>query len=116
MHAAALEAFPYPVLIHDQDVILFVNAVCRGYLRANSSDQLVGQPVGVIVHEHTREAGVERRRLLFEQDAQMGSVPVKLRALDGTTLYAICDGGVITFDGRKAILITGRISARSTPA
>lgn len=114
MHAAALEAFPYPVLIHDRDAILLANAAMRRELLAESPEDLVGKPMTAVSHPDVRAAGDERQRLLFERRVvTMSSVPVKLLALDGSTRYAVCDGGVIEYDGRVAVLITARFVGRS---
>lgn len=85
---AALEVLPEPILIHDTERILFVNAAARRFFRAESPKDLVGRPIQTIVHPDGYSAGVERRRILNETGRPLSTTPIKLVALDGTALYA----------------------------
>lgn len=109
LHEAALEAFPYPVIVHTE-VILFANAAARSVLQAPNGE-LEGRAISSIVHEDGRSAGDERRRL-FQQnrEARLSSFPTKLVTLNGTTLYALCDACRVNYDGGEAIMVVGRIT------
>lgn len=106
---AVLESLPHPVLIHDDEGIIYANAPAMAILRADFADQIVGKPVECIVHEDGREAGAERRRLVTTHGTPLSGVPIKLRALDGTVVYMSCDARLLHVDGRKAILVTGTV-------
>jgi PAS domain S-box-containing protein len=103
---AALEALDHPVLVHDHDTILFANAVARRHLRAKSANELLGRHITDIVHPDARPAGEVRRSLVLDHGQRMVGLPVKLRALDGTTLYARVDARRIHWDGGTAIVLT----------
>jgi len=102
---AALEVLPEPVLIHDADRILFVNAAARRFLRAESPTDLVGRPIQTIVHPDGYSAGVERRRILNDTGTPLAETPIKLVALDGTALYARGVGIPLQTSAGKAILV-----------
>ena len=102
---AALEVLPEPVLIHDIERILFVNAAARRHLRAMSSEDLVGRPIQTIVHPDGYSAGVERRRILNDTGKPLSATPIKLVALDGTTLYARGVGIPLRTSAGMAVLV-----------
>ena len=102
---AALEVLPEPILIHDAERILFVNAAARRVLRAERPEDLVGRPIQTIVHPDGYSAGVQRRRILNETGKPLGDTPLKLVALDGTTLYARAVGIPLRTSAGMAILV-----------
>lgn len=109
LHQAALEAFPYPVIVHT-DVILFANAAARTVLHA-SNGELEGRAISSIVHEDGRSAGDERRRLFQDnRETRLTSFPTKLITLEGRTLYALCDACRVKYDAGEAIMVVGRIT------
>ena len=103
MFEAALIALDSPIMIHAQREILFANAAAHRVLRAEGP--LVGSDVTSLVHPDGLEAGHERRKLILESGQTLRDVPVKLCALDGTTLYARCEAKRIEWGGNTAILI-----------
>jgi len=105
MFRAALDALDVPIIIHGASAILFANEAAARVLHASSADDLLGIDVSSIVHPDGMDAGRERRQLMLEQGHRMHEIPLKLRALDGTTLYAIVDGKRIEWNGRSAIVI-----------
>ena len=109
LHEVALEAFPHPIIIHDSHVI-YMNAAARKVLRAESLEDVVGEPMRRFVHPDARDAGDVRRRMLLEQGGTINSLSVKLLSLQGSILYAICDACSIEFRGKRAIMVTGRVT------
>jgi len=105
MFEAALIALDSPIVIHAQQEILFANEAARHVLRAEGPNSLVGIDVTTIVHPDGLEAGHERRKLVLESGQTLRDVPLKLRALDGTTLYAKCEAKRIEWGDGAAILI-----------
>lgn len=102
---AALEVFPEPLLIHDAERILFVNAAARRVFRAERAENLVGRPIQTVVHPDGYSAGVERRRILLEHGTYLPALPVKLVALDGTILYATGVGIPLRTSAGRAVLV-----------
>lgn len=109
LHEVALEAFPHPIIIHDQRVI-YMNSAARKALRVDSLDDVVGEPIARFVHPDAREAGEVRRQMLLEKGGSISSLSVKLLSLQGSVLYAICDACRIELEGRPAIMVTGRVT------
>lgn len=95
---AVMESLPLPVVLHDATHIIYINeAACRAF-RAESPDQLIGRPMCDVLHPDGREAGMQRRRLLFEHGYAFSEVSAKTVACDGTTMYTVASGGAVTTD------------------
>ena len=96
---AVLESLPVPVVLHDATHIVYINEAAHLAFRAQSRDQLIGRPMCDILHPDGREAGMQRRRLLFEKGYAFSEVSAKTVACDGTTMYTVASGGAVTTDG-----------------
>ncbi len=117
LHEAALDELPWPILIHDQQHVLFANCVAAQALGARSSAELKGRPISEIVHPDGVEAGATRRRIVMERGHVITDVPVKLVGLDGITRYAIVTGRpIIHGDAENAILVTAVMTRTDDPA
>lgn len=108
MHEAVLESLPYPVLVHDEDTVLYVNGKTLTWLKCGDRTQIEGKPLGTIVHEDGREAGIARRRLMLEQGVSLRDISVKLIAMDGTVVYVLGDAERFFVDDKPLILVVGR--------
>ena len=106
---AALVALDVPLIIHQSDIILFANDAANRVMRAPSAGALIGLDISSIVHPDGLEAGHERRRLVLERGQTLRGVPVKLCALDGTTLYANVEAKRIEWAGEAAILVVATV-------
>jgi PAS domain S-box-containing protein len=99
---ATLESLPLPVVAHDATHIVYINEATQRAFRAESRDELVGRAMCDVLHPDGREAGMERRRLLFEKGYAFSQISAKTIACDGTTLYTIASGGAVTAeDGNR---------------
>jgi PAS domain S-box-containing protein len=99
---AIVESMPLPIILHDVTTITYVNEAARLAFRARSNDELVGRPMCDVLHPDGREAGMERRRLLFEKGYAFSEVNTKTIACDGTILYTVASGGAVTAeDGNR---------------
>lgn len=108
LHEAALDSLPYPVIVHDEDTVLYANREALSWLKCADRCDLEGRPLSEIVHEDGREAGLARRRLIIERGLSLRDIAVKLIARDGSTVYAQGDAERFFFSGRPAILVVGR--------
>lgn len=84
---ATLDVLDTPVLIHSMDAVVYANAAALRMLRAPDRASVEGLPLQRIVHPDGWQAGEERRRIMFEHGSDIPRVRVKLRTLDGATLY-----------------------------
>jgi PAS domain-containing protein len=109
MFEAALVALETPVIIHGPTTILFANTAACRVLKAPDSSALIGTPITAIVHSDAAEAGRQRRRLVLEHKQTLCDVPVKLTALDGTTVYVRANAKHIEWAGEAAILISATV-------
>jgi len=105
MFEAALVALDVPIIIHEYDEILFANAAACRALRAADTCELVGASITSFVHRDGREAGQQRRELVLEHGQVIRDLPVKLKGVDGSTLYARVSGKRIEWGNRTAILL-----------
>jgi len=105
MYGAILEVLPEIVLIHDRETILFANAACRRFLGAGSPSDLEGHSIDEIVHPDAREAGRERRGVLFECGRALKRVPLKLVSLDGRPRHVVADAHPLSFDDVSAAMV-----------
>jgi len=112
LHAAALMALETALIVHGEPTIHFANYAACNVLGAEDPGELVGKDVTSIVHEDAREAGSERRKLVLEHGQPILDVPLKLRALDGQTLYARARAVRIEWDGGAGILIVATFPDR----
>lgn len=86
LQEAVFDALPLPLFVHTPETILAANALSREMLQAPTADALHGRPLMDIVHPDGREAGEQRRALLFERDQRFAGVRVKLVTLSGVPL------------------------------
>jgi PAS domain-containing protein len=105
MFEAALVALDLPVLIHGPKTILFANEAACDALKAANASAIVGADISSIVHPDGADAGIQRRGLVLEHGQTIRDLPVKLRALDDSIVYARVVGKRIAWAGSMAILI-----------
>lgn len=108
VYEAALASLPMPILIHDRTVIVFANEPACRVLHATSRAQVEGRPIEEIVHPDGHQAGSQRRRLALEHGQAFANIPVKLLAIDGTTVYVEGDAWPVEAGDEKAVIIVGR--------
>jgi hypothetical protein len=76
LQEAALEAFPIPVAVHDDEAILYANAALRGLLGIGNDRRSI--PLSEVLSPDFALAAAERRRLVFERNASIRDAPAKL--------------------------------------
>jgi PAS domain S-box-containing protein len=109
MFEAAVKALATPLIVHGPNQILFANAAAHCAMRASDHEALIGLEITSIVHPDGADAGRERRKLVLERGQVMHDVPVKLSALDGSTVYAHVTAQRIEWANDAAILLTARM-------
>jgi len=107
LHEAALDGLPLPVIIHDLEMIIYANPEACRVLGASERSQIEGQGLDTIVHPDGREAGSQRRQLLFETGHVFRDISVKMLDLTGETVYVTGTATRIFYCGRPAIMFTG---------
>ncbi len=85
---AILDELPIDVLVHDRSSIIYANRGTARTLGYDHPHDLAGLPVSAIVHPESRDAGMQRRAVLFATGQHFPSVDIKLRRHDETSMAA----------------------------
>lgn len=105
----ALEALTVPMLVHDDEKILFVNAEARRLLRVPDEDAHRPLPLADFIHPDLADAAAERRRLMFEGGASVRLTRIKGPRSDGSVYRAVLDSEPFCYeDGRRAAAVVFR--------
>lgn len=94
---AALVELSAPIILSDYESILFANHSAVRMLRASSRAEVEGLPAMSILHPDLHAAARERRGLLLDRGQTLSGIPIKLRALDGTTVVVSADAHPVVF-------------------
>lgn len=111
LHEAVLCALETAVLVHGDRIILFANPAALTALHAADATQLIGADITSIVHPHAIEAGHERRKLVLENKHVLKDLQLKLRTIDGRTVYVSAHAQRIEWDDQQAILVVATFPA-----
>lgn len=114
LHEAALCALDTPLLVHGEKTIFFANPAALDAMHAANATQIIGADVSSIVHRDGIDAGRERRRLVLASGQSIQGVPVKLRTIDGRTVYATADARRIEWAGLSGILVIAQFAEEQT--
>lgn len=102
--AAALDAFPLPIIAASDSVIVYANRTAMSVLRARAKEDVIGLPLADIIHPDAAEA-VKMQLLILNSDVtRLGPIPVKVRARDGSTVLATVHGCSLEHDDRHYTL------------
>jgi PAS domain S-box-containing protein len=103
---AALEALTLPVMLHDEESILFANAATRQILGATRRDEIEGLTLDTFVVPEMLTLTQERRAYLLRDHAVLSGVPVKMKTLDGREIRLVVDARPIVVGERTFGLVT----------
>ena len=110
---AALVELPIPIILSDYETLLFANHSAVRMLRASSRAQVEGLAAAAILHPDIHAAAGERRGLILDRGQTLSGIPIKLCALDGTTVVVSADAHPVVFGDAKVAMFRYRISAQS---
>ncbi|MHB1340541.1 MAG: PAS domain S-box protein [Coriobacteriia bacterium] len=100
-----VETLPLPVLLHDQEIIVYANQACVRFARATGPEELVGKKVLAFVHPDGGSAAQERVRLVYERDLHVRNAECKIITLDGATIRCTVAGFPVHVLGRDLIAV-----------
>ncbi|MFW5877175.1 MAG: response regulator [Myxococcota bacterium] len=103
-----IENAPDAILVHRDDVLLYVNPRFVQLLGHRSEQDIAGGSVLELCHPDDREAVLAVRRDLVEKGVASDPFQVRLRRPDGTFAVTEAVGMVVTFDGAQAVLVMFR--------
>ena len=110
---AALVELPAPIILSDYETLLFANHSAVRMLRASSRAQVEGLSAAAILHPDMHAAAGERRGLILDRGQTLSGIPIKLCALDGTTVVVSADAHPVVFGDAKVAMFLYRIGAQS---
>ncbi|WP_394236465.1 ATP-binding protein [Niallia oryzisoli] len=99
-----IETIPDSILIHHQNMILYVNEAGKDLLGADHKDQIVGKSIYHFITPHYQELAKKRMDLLQLEKKPTNNVEQKLVRLDNKTIFVEISSRLISHNGKKAIL------------
>jgi PAS domain-containing protein len=95
----AMDALRIPVLLHEDDVIIFANAAAAEFLGAEPGADIAGLSLDTFVVPELASITKERRNYLLHTGVTFADLPIQMRTLDGRTVRLKIDARPITFNG-----------------
>lgn len=106
MLAAAMDALDLPVLVHDDERILFANAAAVRTLGGSAGADFAGLTLDAFVVPELAPVIRERRGYLLSHRVEFRELPIKMQALDGTELRLVVNARPIVLKDRTVGLVT----------
>ncbi len=102
-----IERTPFAVLVHRDDVLVYVNPATVALLGYDSADELVGKPAIDLVHPDDRDE--VRTRMAHTTEYGSGA-PGEARMIrrDGSFVVTEGEGLLLDFDGQPSNVVIGR--------
>jgi PAS domain S-box-containing protein len=102
----ALEALPEPVMIYDEERVVFANRAAQRLLGADGPEDLDGVDVGTFLVPELADVSPERRRYVMRNRMEFSRLPIKVRTMDGRIAMLVVDIRPISFDGTTVAMVT----------
>ncbi|MFZ1375391.1 MAG: PAS domain S-box protein [Geothrix sp.] len=102
---AVIEDGPAPLFLHRDGRFIYLNPAALRLLKAESAEDLLGQPVLDRVHPEDRAQVVERIRVALATGAEAPLLEERFIAMDGSVLDVEAVGRAVTVDGQPTILV-----------
>jgi PAS domain-containing protein len=105
---AAVDALDLPMLLHDQDLVLFANSAAAKVLGAVSGADIAGLSLDSFLDPELASMARERRAYLLRNQVIFDDLPIKMRTLDGRTVHLRVDARPISFHDSTIGMVTLR--------
>ena len=105
-HRTMIEWLPFPLAVHRNGVVVYVNPAAVRLMGAGSAQDMVGRSILDFVHPDSRALVVERARRVSQTGEDLPPVAEKYLRLDGGTLDVEAVATKIVFDGAPAVLVS----------
>ncbi|MCX7918260.1 MAG: PAS domain S-box protein [bacterium] len=103
-----LDLAPYPIMIHRNGIMEYVNQACCKVLHANSPEQILGKPLLEFVTPEFQPLVRDRIRMMLEQGKEAPLIELKLKGIHGEVIDAEIASIPIQYLGSQSILVVGR--------
>ncbi|MCP4131237.1 MAG: SpoIIE family protein phosphatase [bacterium] len=99
---------PYPIAIHVDGILVFVNKTGLRFSQAHAIDDIIGKPINEFIHPDHIESVNNQLRQLKDGLKRVDAILEKLILPDGMELDIEMTSSLITFNNQEAILVTGK--------
>lgn len=108
-YESLVETSPDSIFVHDHnDRIVYVNQAALKMLGGKRETDLVGKDVKNFLHDEAEADVRDRLKLLFDGRFVEGPIERQLKTLDGRIVDVELHGGLIEYQGIKAVQTIGR--------
>ena len=98
-----VESSAEAIIVQRDEKIMYINPAGVRFLRAASSDEVLGKSVFDIIPEEYRELVVRHIKSVLEENKSTGIIEKKLRRFDGTLVEVETNCTPIIYKGKNAI-------------
>jgi PAS domain S-box-containing protein len=98
-----VELSPEPILVHQDEIIVYINPSGVKVFGGNSQLDFIGKPIFSLVHPDSLEIAKKRVRQLMEELKATDPLEEKFLKLDGTVIDVEVRAVPITYKGKNAI-------------
>jgi rsbT co-antagonist protein RsbR len=98
-----VESSAETILIQQDGKLMYINPAGVNFLRAASSEEVIGKSVFDIIPEEYRELVVRHIKSVLEENEPTGIIGKKLRRFDGTLVEVETNCTLVIYEGKKAI-------------
>ena len=102
---SVVEGCPVGILVQVVGTCRYLNPAALAMFGAETTDQLVGQPIAERIHPESRAAVVERIRALKEGQRDVPSMEQRLLRLDGTAFDVEANATRFSFEGQGGSIV-----------
>ncbi|MGM0878265.1 MAG: ATP-binding protein [Bacillota bacterium] len=99
-----IETIPDSILIHSQNVFLYVNEAGKNMLGAQKKDDILGKPIYDFINLNYQGLAMKRLKQLREENKPTNNVEQKLIRLDGKIIFVEVSSRSIIYEGKEATL------------
>lgn len=104
-HRTLVEWSPEGINVHRKGRLIYVNASAIRMLGASSADQLIGRPIGEIIHPGYHHLLKNRIKTINEPGGDDQSYEMQFVKIDGSAIDVMAQGALIDFDGAPSVYV-----------
>lgn len=99
-----IETIPDSILIHHQNMAIYVNEAGKELLGAKNKDEIIGKSIYHFISPHYKELAKKRMDLLHQEKKPTNNVEQKIMRLDHKTIFVEISSRLIMYEGKAATL------------
>lgn len=99
-----VELSPDPIAIHKDNIFVYVNDACIRLVKANSKNDIIGQPITKIIHPDFHKIVFSRNKKALKTYSVMPIIELKFNCFDGTEKLVEVTSRAIKIENEDYIL------------